>query len=190
MTAPSCRISSNRWRIRSCARFGNGERRCVIEFLSASLNRAGFVALAELPELVQGLYRGESRRESRRLKQWAEVGYVVGQKRRKVDRLQRRPKYNASGLTTTASTRLSRRIAKPASISLLVLACRTSICRPMAEAASRWSATISLASGFSGLTSVAKRAAPGINSCNKRLGSIGRSQTGLPTRISPPCREY
>ena len=42
---------------------------------------------------------------------------------------------NGSGATMSASTRFCVRLAKAASMSLLVLAVRTSICRPIAAAA-------------------------------------------------------
>ena len=59
-------------------------------------------------------------------------------------------------------------------MSRLVLAVTTSICRPMADAAARMSATKASASGLLGLTSAAKRAAArGTSSCNS------------PTRLVP-----
>ena len=52
-------------------------------------------------------------------------------------------------------------------MSRLVLAVRTSICHPTAEAASRASVILGSAFGLVGLTSIAKRAAPGSSSARR-----------------------
>src|SRR5262245_58083217 len=79
----------------------------------------------------------------------------------------RRVVNNGSGLSRSASARFSTRLAKAVSMSRLVLAVRTSICRPMTEVAARASVILGSAFGLVGLTSMAKCAAPGSSSCKR-----------------------
>src|SRR5262249_45601870 len=85
-------------------------------------------------------------------------------------------------------TLLCPRLAKAVSISPLVLAVRTSICRPMDIAAVRTSViVVSEIMELFGLTSTAKRAAPGSSSCKRPscLAASSRFMEVTPVTLPP-----
>src|SRR5262245_57021381 len=73
----------------------------------------------------------------------------------------RRLANKGSPVTTAPSTRLCARVANAASMSRLVPAVTTSICRPRAKADACMFLDCASAVGLAGLTSAAKRMAPG-----------------------------